>query len=188
MSQLRRMEGVAERALEFLILTAARSGEVLGARWNEIDFGNAVWTVPANRMKTREEHKVPLAPETLALLRNLYRDDHGDLVFIGRRAGTGLGNTAMVDVLARMGRGDLTAHGFRSTFRDWAAETTKFHHDVAEHALAHKVGDATQRAYLRTKLFPQRIRLMAAWAKYASSPPVAQTKGKGNVVPIGGRG
>ena len=186
MLQLRQMEGSAARALEFTILTAARSNEVLGAKWSEINFSQATWTVPASRMKTREEHKVPLAPETLALLRKLYRDDHGDFVFIGRRAGAGLGNTAMIDVLARMGRSDLTAHGFRSSFRDWAAECTKFHNDVAEHALAHKVGDATQRSYLRTKLFPQRIRLMAVWAKYVNSPPVARTKGGAEVVPIGG--
>jgi integrase len=187
MLQLRQMEGSAARALEFTILTAARSNEVLGAKWNEINFSLATWTVPASRMKTREEHKVPLAPETLALLQNLYRDDHGDFVFIGRRAGTGLGNTAMVDVLARMGRSDLTAHGFRSSFRDWAAECTKFHNDVVEHALAHVVGNETQRAYLRTKLFPQRIRLAAVWAKYATSPPVARTKGGAEVVPIGSR-
>ena len=185
MSQLRQMAGVAASALEFAILTAARSNEVLGARWSEIDLGNAVWTVPASRMKTGEEHRVPLAPETLQLLRSLYRDgDTTDgFLFIGRKAGAGLGSTALTDVLKQTGRG-VTVHGFRSTFRDWTAECTRFPKDAAEHALAHVVGDKTQRAYLRTKLFPQRVRLMAAWAKYCDSPPVARKDA--TVVSIGG--
>jgi integrase len=186
-SELRQMEGVAARALEFLVLTAARSGEVLGAKWKEIDDRNAVWTVPAARMKTRDEHRVPLAAETLRLLHGLCRDgDAGDdgFLFIGRKAGTMLGSTAMIDVLERMGRSGLTVHGFRSSFRDWAAERTKYPPEVAEHALAHVVGGKTQRAYLRTKLFPQRARLMATWAKYCNSPPV-DSKGKSVVVSIG---
>ena len=131
MSRLRQMEGVSARALEFLVLTATRSNEVLGARWREVDFGTAVWTVPPERMgktKPREEHKVPLVAETLQLLHGLYRDsDAGDdgFVFIGRKAGAKLGSTAMMDVLERMGRSDLTVHGFRSSFRDWAAERTR---------------------------------------------------------------
>jgi integrase len=190
MSQLRQMEGSAARALEFLILTATRSNETLGARWREVDFGTAVWTVPPERMgktKPREEHKVPLVAETLALLGNLYRDgdDADGFLFIGRKAGARLGSTAMIDVLARMGRSDLTVHGLRSTFRDWAAECTRFPEEVAEHALAHTVGDKTMRAYRRTKLFPQRTRLMAAWAKFCSSPPAVRTKVEGVVVPIG---
>jgi integrase len=177
-SRLRQMEGVSARALEFLVLTATRSNEVLGARWREVDFGTSVWTVPLERMgktKPREEHKVPLAAETLHLLHGLYRDsDAGDdgFVFIGRKAGAKLGSTAMMDVLERMGRSDLTVHGFRSSFRDWAAERTRHPPEVAEHALAHVVGGKTQRAYLRTKLFPKRVRLMADWAKYCSSLPV----------------
>jgi integrase len=190
MSHLRQMEGVAARALEFLVLTATRSNEVLGARWHEVDFGTAVWTVPPERMgktKPREEHRVPLVAETLQLLHGLNRDsDAGDdgFVFIGRKAGAKLGSTAMMDVLERMGRSGLTVHGFRSSFRDWAAERTRHPPEVAEHALAHVVGGKTQRAYLRTKLFPKRVRLMADWAKYCSSPPV-QAKAGDVVVSIG---
>ena len=142
MSRLRQMEGVSARALEFLVLTATRSNEVLGARWREVDFGTAVWTVPPERMgktKPREEHKVPLVAGTLHLLHGLYRDsDAADdgFVFIGRKAGAKLGSTAMMVVLERMGRSDLTVHGFRSSFRDWAAKRTRHPPEVAEHALA----------------------------------------------------
>ena len=113
MAELRQREGVAAQALEFTILTAARTGEVIGARWDEIDLEAGVWTVPAGRMKAGKEHRIPLSPRAVELLKDLYREDGNDFVFIGSQAGAGLSNMAMTTVLRRMGRGDITVHGFR---------------------------------------------------------------------------
>ena len=136
MGALGKREGVSTRALEFTILTAARTNETLGARWSEIDLAKKVWTVPANRMKANAEHVVPLSGLVLDLLAGLPRESNNEFVFIGRKVGRGLGADALVDVLAGMERHDLTVHGFRSSFRDWAAEQTAFSHDVCEAALS----------------------------------------------------
>ena len=126
MQALRQREGTAARALEFTILTAARTGEVIGARWEEIDFDGMMWTVPAGRMKGGKEHRVPLSEHTIALLRELPTEEGNPHVFIGPSQGAGLSNMAMTSVLRRMGHGDITVHGMRSTFRDWAAERTNY--------------------------------------------------------------
>ncbi len=133
---------------------------------DEIDLDAGVWTVPAGRMKAGKEHRVPLAPQVIELLSQLYREDGNDHVFIGSQPGAGLSNMAMTTVLRRMGRGDITVHGFRSTFRDWAAERTNFPNHVVEQALAHTIGDKVEAAYRRGDLFAKRAQLMAAWAKY----------------------
>jgi integrase len=159
--------GTAARALHFLILTAARTGEVIGARWSEVDLKNKVWTIPAGRMKMRREHRVPLSPAAVALLRSLPTEDHNDFVFIGSGSGSGLSDMAMAAVLRRMGHTSITVHGFRSTFRDWAAEVSAFPNHVVEMALAHAIGDKVEAAYRRGDLFEKRRKLMAAWAEFA---------------------
>ena len=181
MSLLRAREGVSARALEFAILTAARTSETLGARWDEIDFGAKVWTVPADRMKAKREHRVPLSTAALAVLKHLYEVRTGEHVFPGAKAGQGLSNMSMLTVLRRMDRGDLTAHGFRSTFRDWAAERTSYPGDVAEMALAHTIGDKVEAAYRRGDLFDKRRGLMDAWGAFAQQP---SAKASGTVRPL----
>jgi integrase len=176
MAKLRAREGVASHALEFAILTAARSGEVFGARWSEIDFGAAaVWTVPAGRMKVGKEHRVPLTPAAVALLRSAaalrQADDRNALVFPGQREGRPLSVMSLAMVLRRIGHGDVTPHGFRSTFRDWAGETTAHPREVVEAALAHRLGDRVEQAYARGDLFQKRRRLMEDWASYCAKPP-----------------
>jgi integrase len=171
MSDLRAREGSGPRALEFLILTAARTNEVIGARWDEFDFARAVWTMPAHRMKSGKKHRVPLSPPVVALLRALPTEN--DFVFIGPSAGRGITNMAMHSTLRRMGRKDITVHGFRSTFRDWAAERTNFPSEVAEMALAHAVGDKVEAAYRRGELLDKRHRLVVEWAKYCSISPLS---------------
>jgi integrase len=181
MADLRGREGVAARALEFAILTAARTSEAIGARWSEIDLDRAVWTIPAERMKARRDHRVPLSEPALALLRKLPRDPESDFVFISPMAkGEPLSNMALLATLKRMDRTDLTAHGFRSTFRDWAAETTAYPDAVVEMALAHAIGNAVEAAYRRGDLFEKRKRLMADWASYCAS----DSRREAEVVPI----
>jgi integrase len=166
-------DSVAALALRFAILTAARSGEVLGARWSEIDLTEAVWTVPAARMKAGKEHRVPLSAEALAVLREtaLLRAGQNTeaFVFPGKRPNAGLSSMALAMVLRRMKREDLTVHGFRSTFRDWAGETTAFDHDTIEKALAHTVRDKTVAAYDRGDRFEKRRKLMEAWATFCAT-------------------
>jgi integrase len=172
MVQLRQLDGVASRALEFLILCAARTGEVNGALLNEIDLDTATWTVPAQRMKAGKEHRVPLSPACIDLLNHLPRAAGNSLIFVGPGRGGGLSKTAMFDVMKRLGQaGAATTHGFRSSFRDWAGEQTAFPHDVCEAALAHTRGDQSVRAYARGDLFEKRRRLMEAWSKYLQAPP-----------------
>jgi integrase len=169
MVALRAKEGVAPRALEFAILTAARTNEVLGATWSEIDLDKKVWTIPAERMKARRDHRVPLSEAALELLRSLPRDTEGDFVFMSPMAkGKPMSNMAMLKTLKLMKRDDLTVHGFRSTFRDWAAETTSYADTVVEMALAHAVSNAVEAAYRRGDLFEKRTRLMADWACYCA--------------------
>ncbi|MFC3725939.1 tyrosine-type recombinase/integrase [Neoaquamicrobium sediminum] len=180
MIKLRAVDGVAARALEFAILTAGRTGEIIGARWKEIDRDNAMWTIPGERMKARREHRVPLAPAAVSLLDALPVEKGSDFVFIGSKERSGLSNMALLMTLRRMKREDLTVHGFRSTFRDWAAETTAYPHELLEMALAHVVSDQTVAAYLRGDMLEKRRRLMADWADYCASTP------RGDVVPIRG--
>jgi integrase len=137
--------GVNARALEFTILTAARAGEVLGATWNEIDFATKTWTIPASRMKGGREHRVPLSARASAILDEMYAVRHSDFIFPGRNAGNPLGAASFVQLLRRMGRADITVHGFRSTFRDWAGERTSFPKELAELSLAHNVGSDVER-------------------------------------------
>jgi integrase len=168
MATLAEREGMGARALEFLILTAARSGEASGAKWSEIDLEAKAWTVPATRMKGGREHRVPLSDRAVEILRALPRE--ADFVFAGERKGTAISSTAMSNLLGRMGRLDVTIHGFRSAFRDWAAETTAYPNHVIEMALAHAIGDKVERSYRRGDLFVKRRKLMAAWADYCAAP------------------
>jgi integrase len=165
-------DGLGARALELAILTAARTTEVLNAVWAEIDLEAAapIWIVPAARMKARREHRVPLSSAAVALLRKLATVRQGEFVFAGRREKTPLSNMAMLMALRRLGREDLTAHGFRSTFRDWAAETTNFSSEVVEMALAHTVGDKVEAAYRRGDLLAKRRDLMEAWGTFCTTP------------------
>jgi integrase len=171
MAELRCQDGVSARALEFAILTAARTGEVLGARWDEIDLAEKVWTIPPSRMKTGEEHRVPLPQRALDILDEMRIVRQRELVFPGRRHGRPLSHEAMLRVLARMKRADLTAHGFRSTFRDWAAERTNFPREVCEAALAHSVGSKVEAAYRRGNLFVKRRQLTDAWGRFCAASP-----------------
>jgi integrase len=164
MATLRARDGLAAKALEFTILTAGRTSEVLGARWDEIS--GDVWIVPAERMKSGREHRVPLSKQAVAILNALPRES--EFVFPSR--GKSLSNMAMLVTLRRMKRSDLTAHGFRSTFRDWCAERTNYPSEVAEMALAHAVSDKVEAAYRRGDLFEKRARLMNEWARYCKSP------------------
>jgi len=182
---LRVQTGVAAKALEFAILTAARSGEVLGARWGEIDLATKVWTVPAARMKAHREHRVPLSETALAVLTEMAKlrtaDTAEAFVFPGAQPNRPLSIMAMTMTLRRMKRGDLTVHGFRSTFRDWVGEATGTPREVAEAALAHAIADKTEAAYARGDLFTKRVRLMDQWAKFCALP-----SRKGNVSNIRG--
>jgi integrase len=171
-ADLRTREGVAAKALEFAILTACRTGEAIGARQEEFDLDAAIWTVPAERMKAGREHRIPLSPRAVALVRE---QPAGEYVFHGAKKGDPLSNGAMLQLLERMGRGDLTVHGFRSTFRTWAAERTGYPREVCELALAHTTGDATELAYKRTDLMEKRAQLMMEWSRFCDMPtPAAQ--------------
>jgi integrase len=152
--------------LEFTILTAARSGEVYGATWQEFDMGEAVWTIPANRMKAAEEHRVPLSQRALEIIKQLSEHKTSDYVFAGR-SNKPMSNMAMAMLLRDMAPG-TTVHGMRSAFRDWAGEMTHFPREVAEMALAHKVGDQTERAYRRGDALEKRRELMQQWHHYLS--------------------
>jgi integrase len=176
---LRNHDGVASRALEFLILTAARTGEVIGARWDEVDLEEKIWVLPAARMKAGREHRVPLSGAALTVLEQMKEVRESDFLFPGGKNGKPLSNMAMLAVLKRMERGDLTAHGFRSSFRDWAAERTKFPPEVAEMALAHTVGDKVEAAYRRGDLLQKRRQIMEAWARFCVT-----TRSQAEVVPI----
>jgi integrase len=164
MSELRLRSSMSAWALQFTILTACRTGEVIGARWPEIDLKAALWVVPAVRMKAQREHRVPLSPQALALLKALPRTDGSDAVFWGARKPT-ISNMAMLELLRGM-RPGMTVHGFRSSFRDWAAESTSFPSEVIEMALAHTIGNQVEAAYRRGDLLDKRRELMQAWAGY----------------------
>lgn len=168
MAELRKEKGVAARALEFTILTASRTNEVINARWVEItlDGVKPVWVIPRERMKADKEHRVPLTRAVVAVLRSLPVMDDCDWVFPGR-PGRPLSSAAMRTILQRMGRSDVTTHGFRSSFRDWCGEETSFPRDVVEAALAHQLRDKTEAAYRRGDALEHRRKLMDAWSKYA---------------------
>jgi integrase len=187
-AELRQREGAAARALEFLIHTAARTGEVLGARWSEIDLAEKAWRIPRERMKGAREHVVPLAPEAIELLQGLYResDSPAGYVFLSPRSGEPWSATALRAVMQRMGRTE-TPHGFRSSFSDWASEKTAHSNHAIELSLAHSIGAAAEKAYRRGDMLQKRRRLMADWAKYCSSPPVTVPKIGKVVVPMRGR-
>jgi integrase len=164
MNALRRQPGTAADALQFLILTAARTGEVIGATWNEIDLAENVWTIPVERIKGGKEHRVHLSSSAMTILDGLRNDDENPgYIFEGGKPGRPLSNMALLAVLKRMKRADLTAHGFRSTFRDWAAECTNYPREVAEMALAHVIGNKVEAAYRRGDLFDKRRQLMDDW-------------------------
>lgn len=176
-ADLREREAVAARALEFAILTAARSGEVIGAKWAEVDLDAAIWTVPGDRMKAGKEHRVPLSPRAVEILEET-KQLGGEYLFPGTQSEK-LSPMAMTMLLRRM-KANATPHGFRSSFRDWAAECTSFANEVAEMALAHVVGNKVEAAYRRGDLFEKRRRLMADWATYCATPLAAG----GKVTPI----
>lgn len=182
--RLRASEGMSAKAMDFLILTAARSGEVLGAVWPEIDFGEKLWTVPAERMKAGVVHRVPLTDAALSILTPLYDARINDYVFPGeskRREHAPLSVMAMTMQMRRMEVGEFTPHGFRSAFRDWCGDQTSFPREVAEAALAHRVGDSVENAYRRKDALEKRRKLMAAWANYLKAPAV-----RGNLRVVGG--
>jgi integrase len=167
---LRKREGIAARALEFATLTAARTGEVMGARWEEFDLAARVWAIPGERMKSGRSHRVPLCDRAVDLLRGMQQE--GDRVFR-------INNMSLPRLIRKMGHRGLTVHGFRSTFRDWCAEQTNFPREVAEGALAHLVGDSTERAYRRGDVLEKRRQLMEAWAGFCDRPAAT-----GVVVPL----
>jgi integrase len=176
MSALRQRDGVAARLLEFIVLTAARSGEARGARWEEFDFERAEWSIPARRMKAGKPHRVPLSPRALFIVKDMATARTGPHVFPGRSNET-MSHMATANLLKRMGRGNVTTHGFRSAFRDWAAEVSTFPHEVCEMALAHAIVNKAEAAYRRGDLFEKRRALMTAWAAHCE-PKAA------NVIPI----
>jgi integrase len=178
MAELRKREGVAARALEYGILTVARTGETIGAQWPEIDLTGKIWTVPAGRMKGGKEHRTPLSERAVEILRALPREDGNDFVFIGARTGAGLGAQSLVQVL-KSTHPDFTVHGMRSCFKDWCSETTNFPNFVVEMAMAHAIPNVVEAAYRRGDLLAKRRQLAEAWSKYCTSPPPA-----GAVLPL----
>jgi integrase len=168
MDELRKRAGVAARGLEFMILTAARTSEALNATWDEFDLEAEVWTIPAARMKARVEHRVPLSRRAMEILRDLERDreSESDYVFAGQREGSPLSNMALLMMLRRMKWGDITAHGFRSTFSDWASEVSSLSGELRETALAHTIQNKAERAYRRGDALEKRRQMMESWATY----------------------
>lgn len=174
---IREMEGVTARALEFAILTAARTNEVVKARWQEVDLDARMWVIPAGRMKAGREHRVPLSDRAIEILVSLPREKGSDFVFIGDKHGKPISNMAMLMMLRRMKRDDLTVHGFRSTFRDWAAEQTMYPNEMVEMALAHAVSDKTEAAYRRGDMLEKRRCLMHDWSVFCGLPALGAEVG-----------
>ncbi len=166
MLQLRKQQGIGAAALEFAILTASRSGEVRGALWSEFDLTERVWTIPGERMKAGNEHRIPLTGTAISIINRMKQNQLSDFVFPGTKEARPLSDMSLTAVLKRMERQDLTAHGFRSTFRDWASETTAYPREVCEMALAHTISNKTEAAYRRGDLFEKRVKLMDEWAFY----------------------
>jgi len=182
METLRQQKGISASALEFLILTATRTNETVGARWSEIEFNKKTWTIPGDRIKAGKEHRVPLSAAALAILKKMQSISRDDFVFPGGKPKKPLSNMALLALLKRIGRSDLTAHGFRSTFRDWAAERTNHPREVAEMALAHSLGDKVEAAYRRGDLFEKRRHLMNDWAVFCSKVRATDKRGADIVV------
>jgi integrase len=183
-AELAKRQSSAARALQFLILMAARSGEVLGAQWSEIDFDSKTWIIPGHRMKGGREHRQPLSEAALDLLRALPREDGNPFLFVGGRTGSGLTNMSLFLLMGRLGlSGVATVHGFRSAFSDWAHERTSHSAHTIELSLAHRVGNETERAYRRTDMIAKRRQLMEAWARFCVSP---SAKAGGDVVALRG--
>jgi integrase len=178
MEKLRQLEGSAARALEFTILTAGRTAEILKATPGEVDYASKVWTVPGARMKAGKEHRVPLCRRAMELAGK----GSAAFLFPGQHPEKPINTMAMRLMLERLGYGDFTVHGFRSSFRDWAAERTNYQNHVVEQALAHAIGNAVERAYRRGDLFDKRRQLMNAWAEFCTSAPVQ--KSQSNVTPL----
>ena len=168
--ELRAQEGTAGDALEFSILTAARTAEAIGARWDEVDLAKKIWVIPGERTKPGREHRVPLSSSAMRLLVRLNKNRDGEYIFAGAKVGRPLSNMAMLALRTRMNRSEITVHGFRSTFRDWASEQANFPNEVAEMALGHAVGDKVEAAYRRGDLFDKRRQLMDAWSRYCGRP------------------
>jgi integrase len=175
-AKLRMREATAALALELCILTATRSGEILGMRWSEIDFDNKVWTVPASRMKAGREHRVPLSSPATAILRHLERTKIGDFVLPGQARDKPLSNMAMEMILRRMKIENATVHGFRSSFRDWAGNVSNFPRELIETALAHVIGDKAEQAYRRRDALEKRRSLMNDWAAYCAAQETAKVE------------
>jgi integrase len=173
MAEIRARDSVSARALEFTVLTAARTSETIGAKWDELDLDAGIWSVPASRMKAGKPHEVPLSKRVIEILKDLPRV--GDYVFPGAKDGTPLSNMAMLELLRGMRGNGLTVHGFRSSFRDWAGDRTHFPRDVMEHALAHRIKDKAEASYRRGSALEKRRKLMQEWANFCESPAV---KGK----------
>jgi integrase len=171
MQKLQNESGMARYALEFLILCASRTGEVIAAKWSEIDASKRVWTIGASRMKAKVEHRVALSDRALEVLKTVKPFSQGEYVFVGRRHDKPLSNMAMAELLKRMGVTGITVHGFRSSFRVWAGEQTSYPFHVAEQALAHSLPDAVQAAYLRSDFFEHRVGLMRDWATFVATVP-----------------
>jgi integrase len=186
LASLREREAVSARALEFLILTAGRTGEVIGARCGEIDLLDKIWTVPAARMKTHRDHRVPLSARAVAILQAMQEARDGDnaFVFPGPRPGKPLSNVALLRLLERMGLNDLTVHGFRATFKTWASELTSSQNEIVEASLAHTIGGRVEQAYRRGDLFEKRRRLVQQWAAFCLNAPAQERRG--NVTPLRG--
>jgi integrase len=186
MAELRKREGMAARALEFLTYTAARSAEARETTWREINFDEALWTIPVERMKAGREHRIPLTSAALELLRGLYREGDGDdgLVFLGSRPDKPLSDLSLMKLMRRMGRAE-TVHGLRSSFSDWAHERTAHSNHAIELSLAHSIGAAAEKAYRRGDMLEKRRKLMEQWAAYCTSPPAVAQKTEGKVVPMG---
>jgi integrase len=173
-SRLRETDSVAALALEFCILTATRSGEVLGARWAELDLDKRVWTLLPYRMKAGREHRVPLSERAMTILKQLEEIKIGEFVFPGQRKNKPLWKSAMSETLRQMKADGVTVHGFRSSFRDWAGNETSYPRDLIETALAHVVGDAAEQAYRRSDALEKRRKLMEAWANYCDPTRTAK--------------
>jgi integrase len=180
---LRQQKGIGAAALEFVILTASRTSEVIGATWSEINFETRVWSIGQERMKAGRAHRVPLTANAINILRRMEKIKDGEAVFPGQKPNSHLSNMTLLSILRKMGRPDLTTHGFRSTFRDWVSESTDFSREVAEMALAHTIDSKVEAAYRRGDLFEKRRILMQHWANYCSdaSSEVAATAFKNAV-------
>jgi integrase len=181
-AELRKRETASALALEFCILTAARSNEILGIRWSEIDLDKAIWTVPPSRMKAGREHRVPLSPRALAILRQLEKREGGDFVFSGQKPKSPFSSRVLHLVLRKTGVNSATVHGFRSSFRDWAGNVSNCPREVVETALAHVIGDRAEQAYRRSDALEKRRKLMEAWANYC------EPKYRDNIIPMKTKG